>query len=93
MSRPQRYYVEQILNATTKVVADRDPAGASMARIAAKLKAPTGSICHRFVSRGDLLGEVRLRSLASFQEAFIEQLAKDALMSPAWMQRSLSRSG
>ncbi len=74
MPRPARYSHEQILAATAQVVAERGPAGASVARIASTLRAPTGSIYHRFASRGLLLGEVWLRAAASFQDSFSERL-------------------
>lgn len=48
-----------------------------MARIAAELGAPTGSIYHRFSSRDALLGEVWLSAAAAFQTAFAAQLAGD----------------
>jgi len=74
MPRPARYSHEKILAATAQVVADRGPANASVARIAGALRAPTGSIYHRFASRGLLLGEVWLRAAASFQNSFSEEL-------------------
>jgi AcrR family transcriptional regulator len=74
MPRPARFSHEQILAATARVAAERGPAGASIARIACTLRGPTGSIYHRFASRGVLLGEVWLQAAASFQDGFSERL-------------------
>jgi AcrR family transcriptional regulator len=75
MPRPSRFDDEQIVSATAKVAATHGPAGASVARIAAALRAPTGSIYHRFASRDMLLGEVWLRAAESFQAGFSSRLA------------------
>jgi len=80
MPRPARFTDEQIVSATARVAAARGPAGATVARIAAALRAPTGSIYHRFASRDVLLGEVWLRAAESFQSGFAQRLAgPDAL--------------
>ena len=75
MPRPARFSHEQIIATTARVAAKRGPTGATVARIAHALHAPTGSIYHRFASRGMLLGEVWLRATASFQDGFAERLA------------------
>lgn len=75
MPRPARFDDEQIVAATARVAAARGPAGATVARIAAALRAPTGSIYHRFASRDVLLGEVWLRAAESFQGGFAACLA------------------
>lgn len=75
MPRPARFSDEQIVAATARVAAARGPAGATVARIASALRAPTGSIYHRFASRDVLLGEVWLRAAESFQNGFGERLA------------------
>lgn len=96
MPRPARYSHEQIIAATAQVVAKRGPAGASVARIARTLRAPSGSIYHRFASRGLLLGEVWLQAAASFQDSFSERLdGEDAYASglaavrhvPRWVRK------
>lgn len=75
MARPAQFSHEQIVAATARVAAKRGPADATVARIARVLRAPTGSIYHRFASRNVLLGEVWLRATASFQEEFAGRLA------------------
>lgn len=75
MPRPPRFDRQQIVSAATRVVAERGPAGASIARIARALRGPSGSIYHRFPSRGVLLGEVWLQVAASFQDGVAKRLA------------------
>jgi AcrR family transcriptional regulator len=75
MPRPARFDDEQIVAATARVAALHGPAGATVARIATALRAPTGSIYHRFASRDVLLGEVWLRAAESFQAGFAAHLA------------------
>lgn len=75
MPRPAQFSDEQIVAATAQLAAAHGPAGATVARIATALRAPTGSIYHRFASRDVLLGEVWLRAAASFQDGFAGLLA------------------
>lgn len=75
MARPAQFTDEQIVVATAQLAAEHGPAGATVARIAAALRAPTGSIYHRFASRDVLLGEVWLRAAESFQDGAAELLA------------------
>ncbi len=75
MPRPARFSLEQIVAATTRLVATCGPDNATIARVAGALRAPTGSIYHRISSRDELLGEVWLRAAASFQDGFFERLA------------------
>jgi AcrR family transcriptional regulator len=75
MARPARFDDEQIIAATARLAAARGPAGATVARIAGALRAPTGSIYHRFASRDMLLGEVWLRAAQGFQHGFVQRLA------------------
>ena len=70
MPRPARYDSDQIIAATAAVAAQHGPHGATIARIASALGAPTGSIYHRFSSRDVLLGEVWLTAVAAFQKDF-----------------------
>jgi AcrR family transcriptional regulator len=64
-----------------------------MAAIAARLSAPTGSLYHRFGSRGLLLASLWLRSIRSFQHGFTAALkAGDAeaaaLHTPRWCREN-----
>jgi len=90
MARPAQYNNDQIIDATARVAAKYGPAGATVARIAQTLGAPTGSIYHRFSSRDVLLGEVWLRTVAGFQSGIVDQLAApDAKMSGLAAVRSV----
>lgn len=72
--RPARFNHDLIIDAASKVVAERGPASASISRIAQAAGAPSGSIYHRFSSRNILLGEVWVGAAESFQQGFIDLL-------------------
>jgi len=76
MSRHAKFDEEQILASTTRLVAADGPSAATMAAIAGALRAPTGSIYHRFPSRDVLLGEVWLRAANSFQDGYFDILGR-----------------
>jgi AcrR family transcriptional regulator len=73
--RPPKFDEEQIVAAARQLIAAHGPSGATIGAIARAVRAPTGSIYHRFDSRDVLLGEVWLRAAAAFQDAFFAQLA------------------
>jgi AcrR family transcriptional regulator len=72
MPRNAKFATADVIDVTARLAA-RHPSEATVARIAAELGAPTGSIYHRFSSRDVLLGEVWLSAAAAFQTAFAEQ--------------------
>jgi AcrR family transcriptional regulator len=72
MSRKSRFSTEQILDATATLVAADGPGAATIGAIGALLKAPSGSIYHRFASRDVLLGRLWLSKAAFFQNRFTE---------------------
>jgi len=76
MPRHAKFDEEQILASTTRLVAADGPSAATMAAIAGALRAPTGSIYHRFPSRDVLLGEVWLRAANSFQDGYFDILGR-----------------
>lgn len=76
MPRNPKFDHHTVIDITARLAA-RHPAEATIARIAAELDAPTGSIYHRFRSRDELLGEVWLSAAAAFQSAFAAQLVGD----------------
>ncbi len=64
-----------------------------MATIAARLSAPTGSLYHRFGSRGLLLASLWLRCIRSFQHGFTAALTAGdaeaaALHTPRWCREN-----
>src|SRR4051812_17136650 len=82
------------LHALLALAAERGPAAVTVGAITARLKAPTGSFYHRFVSRNALLGALWLRTVLDFQAGAIAALdAGDglaaALHTPAWSREHL----
>lgn len=67
MARTQKFQSEQMLEATRELAVRFGPAEVTIAKIAAALGAPTGSIYHRFASRDELLGQVWLNTAARYQ--------------------------
>jgi AcrR family transcriptional regulator len=66
MVRLARFSADVFVEATLALVAEGGPAAASMAAIARKVGAPTGSIYHRFESRSAILATVWLECHESF---------------------------
>lgn len=77
MPRPISYAADQILDAVVRTAAEHGPKHTTIARIAARLGAPSGSIYHRFASRSALLGEAWLRAAEAFQAEFVRRLGAD----------------
>src|SRR5438270_9574864 len=77
MGRPARFDPDLFLHAATRLVADRGPAGTTIAAVASLADAPTGSIYHRFPSRDSLLAEVWLRAAELFQTGLLAAMAGD----------------
>ncbi|OLE44493.1 MAG: hypothetical protein AUG14_04520 [Candidatus Rokubacteria bacterium 13_1_20CM_2_68_19] len=75
MPRAAKFDEDQIVAAAGRLIATRGPSGATIGAIARAVRAPTGSIYHRFDSRDVLLAEVWLRAAAAFQDAFFARLA------------------
>jgi len=76
MPRPSRFSEAQILSATAAIVAERGPGAATIGAISNMLKAPSGSIYHRFVSRDVLLGRLWLSKATFFQNRFAAALTE-----------------
>ena len=75
MPRPSRFSEAQILDAAAEIVAAGGPGAATIGAISNMLKAPSGSIYHRFASRDVLLGRLWLSKAAFFQNRFAAALA------------------
>ncbi len=69
MGRRSKYSSDQILDAAASLLADDGPHALSVARIAGRLGAPSGSIYHRFGSRDVLVASLWLRAVEGFQNA------------------------
>jgi AcrR family transcriptional regulator len=98
VGRPAKFSTEQILDTTARLVAEGGPRLATIASIADRLGAPTGSIYHRFDSRDLLLARLWIRIVLRFQEGFVAALAQDdlgeaavdaALHIPRWSRTNL----
>jgi AcrR family transcriptional regulator len=98
MGRPAKFNTEQILDATAQLVAEGGPGLATVAGIAERLGAPTGSIYHRFNSRDLLLARLWIRTarraqeggVAALSQADVEKAALDgALHIPRWARSNL----
>jgi len=89
MSRPSKFSAAQILDAAATLVAADGPSAATIGAIGARLKAPSGSIYHRFASRDVLLGRLWLSKAAFFQNRFTDALL-DADAAKAGLEAALS---
>jgi AcrR family transcriptional regulator len=93
MSRPSKFSATQILDAAASLVAADGPGAATIGAISARLKAPSGSIYHRFASRDVLLGRLWLSKATFFQNRFAQALADadaDADAAKAGLEAALS---
>ncbi|MET8649718.1 TetR/AcrR family transcriptional regulator [Nocardia aurea] len=74
MGRSAKYDKDAILDAALDLIAREGPAAATVAAIAARLGAPTGSIYHRFASRDLIVAELWIRGIRRFQTGFVQAL-------------------
>ena len=95
MPRPPEFPTEAILGAAAAIASEQGPPRTTIASIAERLGAPTGSIYHRFSSRDVLLAELWLQTVEAFQTDFCKALAGDdasaagldaALHTPRWVR-------
>src|ERR1700723_4206750 len=85
------------LDAALALTAERGPSAVTVGAITARLRAPTGSFYHRFISRNALLGALWLRTVLDFQAGATAALdAGDglaaALHTPAWAREHLDEA-
>jgi len=101
MGRPAKFNTEQILDATAQLVAEGGPGLATVAGIAERLGAPTGSIYHRFNSRDLLLARLWIRTVqrsqeggvAAISQADVKKAAIDAALHvPRWSRSNLDEA-
>ncbi|MEW6529261.1 MAG: TetR/AcrR family transcriptional regulator [Thermodesulfobacteriota bacterium] len=76
MGRSAKYTAEQFVDAALELVADRGPSAVTISAVAGKLRAPVGSVYHRFTSRDVLLAKLWLRTVRSFQLGFLDALRR-----------------
>ena len=92
MGRNAHFNNEQFIDAALKIAAAQGPASVTIAAVAGEIRAPIGSVYHRFPSRDVLMAEVWLRVTASFQDEFLTALEKGegieaALHTPRWVRQ------
>ncbi|MEU8124412.1 TetR/AcrR family transcriptional regulator [Spirillospora sp. NPDC049024] len=93
MGRPAKFSEDRILDAALAVTAEGGPAAATIAAIADRLGAPSGSLYHRFGSRDLLLATLWTRCVRRFQDGFVAALDADdaeaaALHTPRWCREN-----
>src|ERR671918_1483151 len=101
MGRPAKFSTEQILDTTAALVAQGGPTSATVAGIAQRLGAPTGSIYHRFESRDLLLARLWIRTVKRAQEGALAAIAQEevekaaidtALHMPRWSRLNVDEA-
>jgi AcrR family transcriptional regulator len=76
MGRSAKYTAEQFVDAALELVADQGPSAVTISAVAGKLRAPVGSVYHRFTSRDVLLAKLWLRTVRAFQRGFLDALRR-----------------
>jgi AcrR family transcriptional regulator len=79
MGRKAHFKRDEFMDAAMRMVAEKGPGALTVSALAKGMKAPIGSVYHRFPSRDVLLAEAWIRIVESFQKEFLETLAKDGL--------------
>jgi AcrR family transcriptional regulator len=77
MGRPARFDADLLLDAALDLAAGGGPEAVTMAAVAERAGAPSGSVYHRFAGRPALLAALWLRTVARFQERYLAALAAD----------------
>src|SRR4029453_16427370 len=89
---------DAVLAGALRVVAREGPRGSTIGQIAEEVRAPSGSIYHRFASRDALLAELWLETVEDFQREFLAALegpdtlergVAAALYTPQWARERL----
>lgn len=74
MGRPAKYDAAAIVAAASAIAGEGGPDAISMSAVATRLGAPSGSIYHRFASRGALRGAVWLDTVTRFHQQVLDVL-------------------
>ncbi len=80
MGRKAHFKRDEFMDAALRVVVERGPGALTVAALASGMKAPIGSVYHRFPSRDVLLAEMWIRVVESFQQGFLAALACNGLL-------------
>lgn len=101
MGRPAKYSSDDILDTAAELVAEGGPNMATVAAIAARLDAPSGSLYHRFASRDLLVAHLWIRLVKEAQTGFVEALGIEdldeaavqaSLHIPRWSRQNLAKA-
>lgn len=89
MGRKPHFTSEQFVDAAQDILAEGGPGAVTISAVAGRIGAPVGSVYHRFTSRDEILAELWLRIVDSFQRGFLRALEegdglKAALHTPRW---------
>jgi AcrR family transcriptional regulator len=74
MGRPARFDADLLLDEALALAAEGGPEAVTMAAVAERAGAPSGSVYHRFAGRPALLAALWLRTVAAFQVAYLAAL-------------------
>ena len=77
MARSPRFTRDELLDAALDLTVANGPAGLSIAELARRTGAASGSIYHRFAGRDELLAELWLRTILEYQDGMLTALALD----------------
>ena len=80
MGRKAHFKRDEFIDAAMRMVAEKGPGALTVSALASGMKAPIGSVYHRFPSRDVLLAEMWIRVVESFQQGFLEALACNGLL-------------
>ena len=79
MGRPVTHTEDRFLDAAAGLFATGAARAVTMNAVARAVGAPSGSIFHRFPTRGSLLAALWLRTVRRFHQEYLEQLGSGAL--------------
>jgi len=80
MGRKAHFKRDEFMDAALRLVAQGGPGALTVSALAGGMKAPIGSVYHRFPSRDVLLAELWIRAVEQFQRGFLEALACNGLL-------------
>jgi AcrR family transcriptional regulator len=83
MGRPPVHDPDTLLDAAAALAAESGPTAVTMAAVARRAGAPSGSVYHRFPQRPALLSSLWLRTVGRFQESFLEALDEGSAVAAA----------
>jgi AcrR family transcriptional regulator len=77
MGRPARFDADQLVDVALTLAAEGGPEAVTMAAVAERAGAPSGSVYHRFAGRPALLAALWLRTVERFQASYLAALGSE----------------